>query len=148
MHQAEKCPFFGSNLCRLFLQSSLLVLGVHQLLFGQQQLFIQGVCLLLSLTHAQTHTRRSLKVKLALLYSQFTSTVSLFKVSCANTLTLSLSLMVFQFLHNCCHILTRTFNTFASVLREQKTFTYTNIQHKLCLAHIVEVFAQGYLAAD
>ena len=59
----------------------------------------------------------------------FLSTISLFKVSHANMLTLSLSLMVFQFLHNCCHILTHTFNTLASVLREQETFTqkYTAI---------------------
>lgn len=50
---SQKCLFSSSNLCRLFLQSSLLVLRVHQFLFGQQQLFIQGVCLLLNL--AKTH---------------------------------------------------------------------------------------------
>lgn len=70
--QAEKCLVVGSNLCRLFLQSPLLVLRVHQFLFRQQQLFVQGVCLLLSLTHTQTQQNnpvlmRSLKVRLALL---------------------------------------------------------------------------------
>lgn len=66
----KSASLLGSNLCRLFLQSSLLVLRVHQFLFGQQQLFIQGVCLLLGLTHTQENNpklMRSLKFRLALL---------------------------------------------------------------------------------
>lgn len=55
----QKCFIVGSNLCRFFLQSSLLILRLHQFLFGQQQLFIQGVCLLLRLTHTHTKTHKT-----------------------------------------------------------------------------------------
>lgn len=60
---------YRRDLRRLFLQSSLLILGVNEFLFGQQQLLVQGVGLLFSLT---THKSDSVGARVTMSMSQVT----------------------------------------------------------------------------
>lgn len=84
----------GPDLCRLFLQPSLLVLGVHQFLFGDQKLFVKSVSFLLRLTIKNrriftgrvTYSRKNIPNSPKLTLSKsFLSAILLLTSSCAKS---------------------------------------------------------------